>query len=281
MSNSERDSIFASTPLTAPELALTATRIRLEHLQMHFGATAGHIGSGLSCIDILAYLYWNKLRAQDRFILSKGHAASSLYATLHQRQLISDTEVATYFKDDTLFAVHPSAYASREIPFGTGSLGHGLSLASGVLYANKFVHKNDQRVFCLLSDGECNEGSVWEAALFASHHKLNRLTVLIDRNGIQGFGHTDDVLRQEPLDEKWRAFGFEVQRVSGHDFSQLAKVLGTKDSPAGISEKPLCIICDTVKGKGVSFMENQMSWHYLPMTAAQFEEAKAELQGGR
>ncbi len=249
-----------------------ALAIRRKFLGMHFEARAGHLGSGLSDIDILTYLYRVWLRPNDQFILSKGHGASSLYATLHHFERLTDLELASYYKDDTLLPAHPAPNGVSAIPAATGSLGHGLPIGTGMAYSFKNLHQTDARVACLLSDGECNEGSTWEAALFAGHHKLDNLTVVVDANGIQGFGRTEEVLTLEPFAKKWEAFGFAVSECNGHDFSAIHQVLS---EPA--NGRPRCLIARTVKGKGVKFMEDKVEWHYWPMTEAHYREALVDL----
>jgi transketolase len=259
--------VTATAALRADALA-----IRRRFLRMHYEARAGHIGSGLSAIELLTYVHRVWLRPQDRFILSKGHGASSLYATLHHFGRLSDEELATYYKDGTLFPAHPAARAHAAIPAATGSLGHGLPIACGMAYVEKVLAARDARVACLLSDGECNEGSTWEAILFAAHHGLDNLVAIVDANGIQGFGRTEDVLRLEPFAKKWEAFGFDVVELDGHDFGQIDAAFTT--APRG---RPRCLLARTVKGKGVSFMENTVDWHYWPMSEAQYAEALADL----
>jgi transketolase len=250
-----------------------ALAIRRKFLQMHFTARAGHIGTGLSDIDVLTYLYRVWLRSDDKFILSKGHGASSLYATQHHLGILSNEVMETYYKDGTLLPAHPAPMAFPSIPAATGSLGHGLPIASGMAYAYKYLHQTDQRVACLLSDGECNEGAVWEAALFAAHHRLENLSVIVDANGLQGFGRTSEVLDLEPLVDKWRAFGFSCDEVDGHDFRSLHEIL---QHPSG--GKPKCVVARTVKGKGVALMEDKLEWHYLPMSQEQYARALADLE---
>ncbi|HTL71242.1 MAG TPA: transketolase [Candidatus Eisenbacteria bacterium] len=259
-----------TNPVPVPQLEETAKKIRRRFLGMHFQAKAGHIGSGLSCIDLLTYLYWSHLRPGDRFILSKGHAASALYACLRERGLFSEEEIQRYYRDATTLPAHPAAMAHAEIPVALGSLGHGLPISAGIALGYR-IQGEDRRVACLLSDGECDEGSVWEAALFAGHHRLSNLAVLVDANGLQGYGRTDEVLGLEPFADKWKAFGFEVREIDGHDFTAIGRALS---SAAG--DKPLCVICRTVKGKGVSFMENKLEWHYLPMNEEQYKKALEE-----
>jgi transketolase len=254
------------------ELGADARSIRRKFLKMHYEAKAGHLGTGLSDIDLLTYLYGAWITPDDRFILSKGHGASSLYATLHHFGRLSDADFATYYKDGTLLPAHPAARALEAIPAATGSLGHGFPIAAGMAYANKHVHGNAARVACLVSDGECDEGTVWEAALFSAHHGLDNLTVLIDANGLQGFGRTEDVMNLEPLPAKWQAFGFRTSEIDGHDLAQIdAAIRAPGDG------RPHCIVARTVKGKGVRYMEDRLEWHYLPMSEAQYQDALAGL----
>lgn len=249
-----------------------ALAVRRQFLRMHFEARAGHLGTGLSDIDILVYLHKVWLRPSDEFILSKGHGASSLYATLNHFGHLSDEALATYYKDGTLLPAHPAPGALAAIPAATGSLGHGLPIAAGLAYAHKHIHQTKQRVACLVSDGECNSGSLWEAALFAGHHRLDNLTVIVDANGLQGFGRTTEVLDLEPLVDKWRAFRFRCEEVDGHDFSRLHEAL--QKVPDGA---PTCLVARTVKGKGVALMEDKLEWHYLPMSPEQYALALEDL----
>jgi transketolase len=257
-----------------PDLVSDAVAIRRKFLKMHYEAKAGHLGTGLSDIDILAYIYGKWMRPADRFILSKGHGASSLYATLHHFGLLPDEDFATYYKDGTLLPAHPAAKALASIPAATGSLGHGMPIAAGMSYAHKHIHRSDSRVACLVSDGECDEGTIWEAALFAAHHRLDNLTVIIDANGLQGFGRTEEVMNLEPLPQKWEAFGFRVSEIDGHDFAQIETAFQAQGD-----ERPHCIVARTVKGKGVSFMENRLEWHYLPLSEAQYQQALDNIGG--
>ena len=255
-------------------LRTDAFAVRRVFLRMHYLAKSGHIGTGLSCIDLLVFLYRSHLRQQDIFILSKGHGVSALYATLHHIGKISDELLATYYQEGTWLAAHPTPRALSEIPAATGSLGHGLPLACGTALAHRTQHRSTVKTVCLLSDGDCNEGSTWEGAAFAAHHQLDNLTVVIDENDLQGFGHTRDVLNMEPMGEKWRAFGFDVREIDGHDFDQIATAFA-EDADLG---RPRCVIAKTRKGCGVSFMENRLEWHYLPMSDAQYQQALAELE---
>lgn len=245
-------------------------------LHLHKRANSGHIGSSLSCLDLLVYLFGNRLRESDEFILSKGHAASALYVILAEFGRIPQKILDSYYQDGTLLAAHPPC--GNKLPaikFGTGSLGHGLSLASGLAFSTRFT-KKDKKVYCIISDGDCNEGSTWEAALFAAHHQLDNLHVIIDRNNLQGFGRSEDVLNLEPLVDKWQALGFDTYVIKdGHSLELIAESFRIADTAQ--SKKPKCFIALTTKGSGVSFMENQMEWHYLPMDDNQFEQALSEV----
>lgn len=245
-------------------------------LALHKKAHAGHIGSSLSCLDILIYLHFFKMHPEDQFLLSKGHAATTLYAVLAKSGRISKSQLDSYHKEATLLAVHPPTNAKLNgITFGTGSLGHGLPLAAGVAFSTKFTGRKFN-VYCVLSDGDCNEGSTWEAALFAGHHKLSNLIAIIDNNEIQGFGTTKEVLNLEPLRKKWESFNFDVAVAkNGNDFDSLNDAFLSLDSKN--SKKPKCIIAKTTKGNGVSFMENKFEWHYLSMTDEQYKSAKSEM----
>ncbi len=244
-------------------------------LGLYKRANAGHIGSSLSCLDILLYLYFYKMNQEDKFILSKGHAALALYVVLYESGKISLQELETYYNDGTLLAAHPPTNRRiKEIIFGTGSLGHGLSLSTGLALSNRYNEKKFN-VYCVLSDGDCNEGSTWEAALFAGQHHLNNLTVIIDQNHLQGFGESKNVINLEPFVKKWEAFNFDVVVAeNGNQFESLDTAFSSADIH---SLKPKCIIAKTVKGHGVSYMENKMEWHYLPMSDEQYKIAIDEI----
>jgi len=242
-------------------------------------AHAGHIAASLSCLEILVDLCFRRMGADDLMILSKGHAAAGLYTVLASSGRLPKEELETFYKDGTLLAAHPPCNGEiPAIPFGTGSLGHGLSLASGIALSQRFTGKNF-RVYCVLSDGDCNEGSTWEAAMFAAQHKLVNLTVIIDANGLQGFGYSRDVCNLEPLHEKWRSFGFAVETATnGNSFADLDVAhAGVAEKAEG--KKPLCIIARTTKRNGVSYMENRMEWQYLPMSEEQYAQALKETEG--
>lgn len=247
----------------------TAARKRL--LQMHYEARVGHIGGNLSALDALLVLFREHLREGDRFVLSKGHSAGALYVALWSAGRLTDADLKGFHQDDTLLAGHPPAHGIPDILFATGSLGHGLSLAAGTALAHK-LKRSDARVVCLTSDGEWQEGSTWEALIFATHHRLSNLTVLVDHNGLQGFGSTEQVASMSPLWEKLKGFDVELEIVDGHDPDALRKALAVRATRLRI------VVMKTVKGHGVSFMQNRMEWHYLPLTDEQFAAAIRELE---
>lgn len=253
--------------IAAESLPALASRIRRRVLQMICRAGSSHIGSVFSVVDILAVLYGKVLHVdtqtpdcpdRDRFILSKGHACAGLYAALAERGFFPDSWLDEFFSDGGRLAGHATHWGVPGVEASTGSLGHGLSLACGSALAGQ-RDRRPYRVFTLLSDGECDEGSTWEAALFASHHKLENLVAIIDYNKIQSFGRVEEVLSLAPLAEKWEAFGWGVTEIDGHDFPQIEQALTGIPLEHG---KPTCIVAHTVKGKGVSFMENAILWHY-------------------
>ena len=213
-------------------------------------------------------------REQDTFLLSKGHAAASLYTCLNYLGEISDETLATYYLNGTSLPAHPAPKQHLGIPFATGSLGHGLPIGAGIAQAGKLLG-DDSRVFVLMSDGETNEGTTWEAAHFAIQHGLDNLIVLIDKNGLQGFGQTADVMGDTADVQTWNAIGFDTEVVDGHTVADLVATIDRLSANA--NGKPKLLIAKTVKGKGVSYMENRLEWHYLPMTEAQYEQAHTEV----
>jgi transketolase len=269
--------VSAGTATTSlPELA---TQIRRTVIECSKRANVGHIGSSLSVADVLAALYGRVLRIErpndpdrDRFVLSKGHAALALYAVLHATGRMSDEELAGFGTDGTALGAHPEPTVPG-VDFATGSLGHGLSMAAGAALAAR-MHGSSRRAFALISDAECNEGSVWEAAMFAAHHGLANLIAIVDLNGQQALGYTREVLDLSPLADRWRAFGWDVHEVDGHDPDALADTIESLDTAQG---RPHVLIAYTTFGKGVSYMESEIKWHYWPMSDEEFEQALAEL----
>ncbi len=236
--------------------------IKRRFIEMYRVAKAGHIGSALSCAEILTFIRFGWMGEEDDLVLSKGHAAAALYSVLAESGDLSLEQIDSFYRDGTHLSAHPPPGKLPRIAFGTGSLGHGLSLSVGLALAGK-LRGNETPVFCLTSDGELNEGSTWEAALFAAHSGLRGMRWLIDRNHLQGFGRTEDVLKLEPLADKIRAFGWSVFEVDGHDFSALAEVKQVIETDAP-KEKPVALICHTTKGRGYAGLEGTLDCHYLP-----------------
>ena len=259
-----------------------AKEIRAHALQMVSTAKASHIGGVLSIADILAVLYNDVLNvdarnptwpSRDRFILSKGHCCTGVYAALAIRGFIDFEELKTYAQDGSRLMSHIS-HKVPGVEFSTGSLGHGLPFGVGKALAAQRTQK-PWRTFVLLSDGELDEGSNWEALMFASHHKLDNLVAIIDYNKLQSLGTVDSTLRIEPLAAKFAAFGWEVREVDGHDDAALHSALS---SVPWLTDKPSILIANTTKGKGVSFMEKKVEWHYRSPNPAQLSEALAEIR---
>jgi transketolase len=289
--------------MTDHELQLKACALRRSMLQIIVNAGAGHTGGGLSCLDILNVLYNRVLNVsplkftsptRDRYVQSKGHCVEALYAVLADRGFFPAADLETVCHYQSHYVGHPTRHIPG-IEMNTGALGHGLPICIGMALAAKMdsgtgvspvssetapTHRQDAcattaayRVFTLLGDGELAEGSNWEAGLAAAHYKLDNLIAILDHNTLQITGHTRDVMSNEPLDEKWRAFGWEVRSVNGHDYAALTKAL-TEPSAVG---KPVFVIANTVKGKGVSFMENVAKWHHGVPSDAELKQALAEL----
>lgn len=254
-----------------------ARRVRELVIEQSYRAGVGHIGSALSVADILAALFAGTLRGdpgeedRDRFILSKGHAALGLYAVLFAKSRLTSRQLESFCAEGTPLGVHPE-HVLDGIDFSTGSLGHGLSIGAGAALAAR-MQGSPRRTYVLLSDAECNEGSVWEAAMFAAHHRLDNLRAVIDVNGQQALGKTRDVLDLEPLGERFTAFGWRVLEVDGHDVHALGEALEARSDDGS----PSLILARTTFGRGVSYMESQLQWHYWPMNEDQYARALADL----
>lgn len=251
---------------------------------MTSGGGSSHIASILSMADILAVLYGRFLRVdpasprhphRDRFILSKGHAGAGVYAALAECGFFDVALLAEHYRDGSVFSGHVSHKRVPGVELSTGSLGHGLAVGAGMAFGAK-LDGGPQRVVVLLSDGECDEGSNWEAILFAAHHALDNLVAIVDYNGIQSLDTVANTLALEPFAEKWRSFGWTVSEVDGHDHVALSAALETVPFETG---RPTCVIAHTVKGKGVSFMEHSVLWHYRTARGAEFDAAARELAG--
>ena len=264
------------------QLRELAHRIRYHTLLMTHRARSSHIGTSFSMAELLAVLYGKVLRAdparpdwpnRDRFILSKGHGGAALYAVLAERGFFPLEWLNTFYQNGSRLAGHVTHTHVPGVEVSTGSLGHGLSIACGMALAAKRDGK-PYRVFALLSDGECDEGSTWEPALFAPHHRLDNLIAIVDYNKIQALGHVREVIDLEPLADKWRSFGWAVREIDGHNIAEVDDALSHVPFEVG---RPSCVIAHTVKGKGVSFMEDELLWHYRSPQGKEFEAALAEL----
>jgi len=266
------------------ELEARARAVRIATVRMAHGGMTPHVGSALSCADLLVALYFHAMRIaprapdaehHDRFVMSKGHGCMSYYATLAERGILPATLLATYAQNGSKLAEHPCPQGVPGIEIATGSLGHGLAVATGTALARQ-LDGRPGRVFVLLSDGECNEGSVWEAAMFAAGRKLDTLVAIIDYNKLQAMGRSNDVTALEPLVDKWRAFGWATRETDGHDMEAIVRVLDALPFAKG---QPSMIVAHTVKGKGVSFMEDDLEWHYRPPNDDDLTRALGELAG--
>ncbi|MDB5582182.1 MAG: transketolase [Bradyrhizobium sp.] len=244
-------------------------------LEMHYENRVGHLGGNLSAIDAMLVIHHELMQPADRFVLSKGHSAGAYYVTLWSLGKLSDADLKTFHKDGTALAGHPSPKGIPDIEFATGSLGHGLSLAAGLAMAAK-LRGQSHRIYCFTSDGEWQEGSTLEALIFAVHNKLTNLSIVVDHNGLQGFGSTADVASMDPLDQKIAGFGVELRQCDGHSLAALRQTL----APSG-ENGPVVTILSTRKGNGVADFEGRMESHYLPVTEIQFAAAISQLKGSQ
>lgn len=266
-----------SAPRDSRDLALG---IRRHVVDMTMRGNSSHVGSALSCADIIAVLYGGFLNVdpaeptdpdRDRFILSKGHAGAAVYAALALRGFFPVEWLDQHYQNGSRLSGHISHKGIPGVEVSTGSLGHGLPIATGMALAGK-LDDRAYRTVCVMSDGECDEGTTWEAAMFAAHHHLNRLTAVIDYNKIQSLGSVEETLALEPFADKWRAFGWIVAEADGHDHDSLGRALRRADG-----DGPRVVIAHTTKGKGVSFMENSVLWHYRSPQGDEYAAARAEL----
>ncbi|AUM89416.1 transketolase [Clostridium botulinum] len=268
------------------ELQDIAKVIRKDIVSMLTESASGHPGGSLSAVEILTALYFNEMNIdptntrdlnRDRFVLSKGHAAPVLYSTLARRGFFNPEELKTLRKIGSILQGHPNMNDVPGIDMSTGSLGQGISTAVGMAVAGKLDEK-DYRVYTLLGDGELEEGQVWEAAMAAAHYKLDNLTAFVDYNGLQIDGPCSEVMSAEPIADKFRAFNWNVIEIDGHDFNS---ILNAIESSKNIKERPTMIVCKTIKGKGVSFMENEARWHGKAPSAEECEKAICEIGGDK
>lgn len=260
-----------------------ATKIRMGIIESTYGAKAGHPGGSLSSADLFAYLYFNEMRVdpknpkdenRDRFVLSKGHCAPGLYSALAYKGYFPVEDLPTLRHIDSYLQGHPNMNTVPGIDMSTGSLGQGISTAVGMAKGAKYIGNTDINVYALLGDGEIEEGQVWEALMFANQYKLDNLCVIVDCNGLQIDGTTEEVMSAEPIDKKLEAFGFEVMTINGNDFDQLEKAFTAFHN----CDRPFAIIMKTVKGMGVSYMENEVGWHGKAPNEEEYNIAMAELR---
>ncbi len=265
------------------QLSLLACKVRQHIIEGTFHAKSGHPGGSLSAADVITYLYAKELRVdpknpqwadRDRFVLSKGHAAPALYGALAVKGFFPEEEIKNLRKPTSFLQGHPDMKGIPGVDMSTGSLGQGVSCAVGMALAGKVAGK-DYRVYAVLGDGEIQEGQVWEAAMFAAHKKLDNLTIFIDNNNLQIDGTMDEVNSPYPIPEKFQAFGWHTVEIDGHDFEQIEAAVAEAKR---VTDKPTAVIMHTVKGKGVSFMENQVGWHGVAPNAEQYEAAMNELK---
>lgn len=265
------------------QLQKTACKVRMGVIESTHGAKAGHPGGSLSAADMFTYLYFSQMNIdpqkpdkadRDRFVLSKGHTAPGLYAALANRGFFPVEDLPALRHTDSYLQGHPNMRTVPGVDMSTGSLGQGVSVAAGMAKAAKYT-QSKAKIYTLLGDGEIEEGQVWEAFMFAAHYKLDNLCVIIDLNGLQIDGATKDVMNSAPVDEKMRAFGFEVVCIDGHSYEQIEKAFHVFETA---TDKPTCILMNTIKGKGVSFMTNDVEWHGKAPNDAEYEQAMQELK---
>lgn len=265
------------------ELEKLANNVRVSIIEEVYHGKSGHPGGSLSCADILTALFFNqmnideknpKAEGRDRFVLSKGHASPALYAVLAEKGYFDKKELTTFRNIESKLQGHPDMTKVLGVDMTTGSLGQGLSAANGMALSSK-LNKDGFRVYCLLGDGEIEEGQVWEAAMTASHYKLDNLCVIVDNNNLQIDGEIGNVMSPYPIDEKFKSFGFEVITIDGHNFKDILEAFNKAKST---KEKPTAIIAKTIKGKGISFMENQAGWHGKAPNETEYAEAMKQLR---
>lgn len=266
----------------ATELAIIASKVRKNALTAVYSAASGHPGGSLSVADVLTYLYCEVMRVdaknpkwedRDRLVLSKGHTCPALYSVLAEKGFFPEEDIKTFRKADSYLQGHPDMNKVPGIDMSTGSLGQGISAAGGMALAGK-IDKKDYRVYAILGDGELEEGQVWEQAMFAAHYKLDNFTIFVDNNGLQIDGNICDVMNPTPIDKKFEAFGWNVVLADAHDFDSLEAAVAAAKACKG---KPTAVIMKSVKGKGVSFMENEAGWHGNAPSEEQYKQAIAEI----
>ena len=265
------------------DMKTIATQMRADIIEMLAAAGSGHPGGSLSACDILAVLYFDKMNIdpahpddpdRDRLVLAKGHAAPALYAALSQKGFIPHKDLITLRKSSSYLQGHPNMNITPGVEMSTGSLGQGLSVANGMALAGR-LDKRDYYVYCIMGDGEIQEGQVWEAAMSASHYGLDHVIAFVDHNHLQIDGNNDQVMTVNPIEDKFRAFGWHVLTINGHDYEAISDAVEQAKATKG---KPTLIVAETVKGKGISFMENEVGWHGVAPNAEQAARALAELK---
>ncbi len=268
-----------ASPLLLQKICVDIRRDIID--EVHYGGS-GHVGGCLSCVEILAALYFEIMRLdpdqpdwpeRDRFVLSKGHASPALYAVMAERGYFPVEELKTFMKPGSRFQKHLDMHLLPGVEVSSGSLGQGLSISIGMALADRIDHKN-RTMYCLIGDGESQEGQIWEASMAAAQFKLDRLIVYLDHNSMQVDGFLHDIIELEPIADKWQSFGWQVQRVDGHDIAQIMAATAEAQIPSG---QPHLIVCDTIKGKGITFMENKIEWHSHPINDDEHARALAEL----
>ena len=267
------------------ELTKKAVEIRKGIIEAVYHAGSGHPGGSLSIADILTVLYFHEMKIKpeepnwedrDRLVLSKGHCSPALYSCLANKRYFPIEDLKTFRQIDSYLQGHPDKNKVPGVDMTTGSLGQGLSAANGMAIAGK-MDKKDYRVYCILGDGEIEEGQIWEAAMTSSKYKLDNLCVIVDNNNLQIDGTIEEVMSSYPIDEKFKSFGFKIIKIDGHDIEEIIKAF---EVARNIKEKPTCIIAKTIKGKGISYMENQVGWHGKAPNEEQYKEAIKELEKG-
>lgn len=265
------------------DMKTIATQMRADIIEMLAAAGSGHPGGSLSACDILAVLYFDKMNIdparpddpdRDRLVLAKGHAAPALYAALSQKGFIPHEDLITLRKSSSYLQGHPNMNITPGVEMSTGSLGQGLSVANGMALAGR-LDKRDYYVYCIMGDGEIQEGQVWEAAMSAGHYGLDHVIAFVDHNHLQIDGNNDQVMTVNPIEDKFRAFGWHVLTINGHDYEAISDAVEQAKATKG---KPTLIVAETVKGKGISFMENEVGWHGVAPNAEQAARALAELK---
>jgi transketolase len=270
------------TALSIEQLKQLTKKLRRRIIQMSHDSKAPHLASSLSCVDMMTVIYWNFLNLdpqnpkdenRDRFILSKGHAAPTLYAVLAFKGFFPEAELNNYLTDGSPLAEHPLANKVSGVEAATGSLGHGFGIGLGMALATKTQHKN-HKIFIIIGDGECNEGTIWEGAMFAAANKLDNVIAFVDYNKWQGTGRSNEILQLQSLKDKWQAFGWETYEIDGNNVEEIITTI--KNLQAN-NNKPKMIIANTIKGKGVSFMEDDNNWHYKSPNEEELQKSRMEL----